>query len=114
MIAIILFIVFGLLFSYFATQNTATVAIYFGTYSLKNVPLYLLVLASLGLGIIFASIFYFVKTISYKLASGQKNKELSHKNKEITQLTKELHELEIENVKLKTKSGGESVDDDSI
>lgn len=114
MIALILFIAFGLLFSYFATLNTAAVSINFGSYILKNIPIYLLVLASVGIGIIFASLFYFVKSISYKFAFGKRNKELRDKNKEITQLTKELHELEIENTKLKTKSGEESVDEDAI
>lgn len=114
MIALILFIAFGLLFSYFATLNTASLTVNFGIYTLKNVPLYLLVLASVSLGIIFASLFYFVKSVSYKLAIRQINKELSHKNKEIAKLTKELHESEIENSKIKTGSGDESVDEDSI
>lgn len=74
----------------------------------------MLVLASVGLGIVFASIFYFVKSISYKFAFGKRNKEISRKNKEIAELTKELHGLEIENTKLKTKSGDETVDEDSI
>ena len=114
MIALILFIVFGLLFSYFATLNTVFVSVNFGTYTFKNVPLYLLVLASVGLGIVFASLFYFVKSLSYKFAFGKRNKEISRKNKEIAELTRELHELEIENTKLKSKSGEESQDEDSI
>lgn len=114
MIALILFIAFGIFFSYFATLNTANVTINFGVSTLDKVPLYLLVLASVSLGIIFASLFYLVKSISYKFAFGQRNKELREKNKEIGQLTKELHELEIENTKLKTKSGDEGADEDSI
>jgi uncharacterized integral membrane protein len=113
MIALILFIVFGLFFSYFATLNTSAVTINFSIYTIHNVPLYIVVLASVSLGIIFASIFYVVKSISYKFAFGQRNKEISHKNKEIADLTKQVHELEIENTKLKTKSG-DSVDEDSI
>jgi uncharacterized integral membrane protein len=114
MLALILFIAFGILFSFFATLNTSSVAVYFGIYTINSVPIYLLVLLSVALGTVFASIFYFVKTISYKLTIGQKNKELSLLNKEITQITKELHEMEIENAKLKTKSGDKSTDDDSI
>jgi uncharacterized integral membrane protein len=114
MLALILFLVFGLVFGYFSTLNTATVSVNFGIYTLTHVPVYLLVLASVGLGLLFASIFYFVKSISYKMASGQKNKELSRKNKEIAELNKEINELEIENAGLKSKSGGEPVDEESI
>jgi cell shape-determining protein MreC len=114
MVALILFIAFGLLFSYFATLNTASVTVNFGIYALSNIPQYILVLTSVGLGVIFASLFYAVKSISSKFILGQRNKELRDKNKEITDLTKELHELEIENAKLKSKSGSESVDEDSI
>jgi uncharacterized integral membrane protein len=114
MLALMLFIAFGILFSFFATLNTSSVAVHFGIYTLQSVPLYLLVLLSVALGIVFASIFYFVKTISYKLTIGQRNKELVQKNKELTDITKELHEMEIENAKLKTKSGDNPTDDDSI
>jgi uncharacterized integral membrane protein len=114
MIALILFIAFGLLFSYFATLNTGSVTVNFGFYLLKNIPVYILVLSSVGLGLLFASLFYLIKSISYKFSFGQKNKELREKNREITDLTKELHELEIENARLKTKSGTETADEDSI
>jgi uncharacterized integral membrane protein len=114
MIALILFIAFGLLFSYFATLNTSLITINLGFYTAANIPLYIIILASLGLGTVFASLFYFVKSISYKYTLGQKNRELREKNKEINELTKEFHELEIENAKLHTKSGVESVDDESI
>lgn len=114
MIALILFIAFGLLFSYFATMNTMSVTIHLGTYTLKNIPLYLLVLASVGLGVIFASLFYLVKSLGYRFAFGRRDKEISRKNREIADLTRELHELEIENTKLKTKNGESEEDEDSI
>jgi hypothetical protein len=114
MIALILFITFGLFFSYFATLNTTVVTLNFGVYILKNVPIYILVIISVGLGVIFASLFYFVKSISYKFAFGQRNKELKDKSKEIALLTRQLHEMEIENAKLKTKSGNLPDDGDSI
>lgn len=114
MIALILFIVFGILFSFFATMNTSPVTLQIGSSTLTNIPIYLVVLSSVGLGVVFATIFYFVKTISYKFAFGRRKKELADKNKEIAELTRELHKLEIENTKLKTKTGEEQEDDDSI
>lgn len=114
MIALILFIIFGLLFGYFATLNTSLVSLHFGIYSIDSVPVYLLVLVSLGVGTLFASVFYFLKSIGSAFALNKKEGEIRNEKKEIAELTKELHKLEIENTKLKTKNGGESEDEDSL
>lgn len=114
MLALFLFIVFGLLFGYFATLNTSLVTIHFGLYSAENVALYLLVLASLGVGVLFATLFYFVKTISSKLFVMKKERELANVHKDMVELNKKIHRLEIENTRLKTKTGEEVDDDDSL
>ncbi len=114
MLALILFILFGLLFSYFATLNTALVTIHFGIYTLDAIPLYILVLVSLGTGLLFAAIFYSLKSISSYFAFSKKSGELKNSNKEVVELTKKIHQLELENTKLKTKTGEEQTDEDSL
>ncbi len=112
MLALFLFIVFGVLFGYFATLNTMLVTIHFGTYTLSNIALYLVVLASLGIGVLFATLFYLVKTLSAKFVFHKKEGELMSAQREIAELTKKNHRLEIENTRLKTKAGEELADED--
>ena len=114
MLALILFSAFGLLFGYFATLNTSLVSIHFGAAVLGNIPMYFVVLASFGIGIVFTSLFYFFKSIPGMFAFGKKEKELSEKKKEIVELTKRVHELELENTKLRAKNGEEDTDDESL
>ena len=112
--ALFLFIAFGLLFGYFATLITGLVSVNFGTITIPNIPLYLLVLVSLGVGILFASLFYAFKSLGTRFFLGRKEGELSHAKKDIADLTKQVHQLELENTKLRTKLGEESGDDDSL
>lgn len=104
MLALILFLIFGLLFGFFATINTELVTVDFGTTSVELVPLYIVVLASLATGILFAALFYFLRSIPNWFAWGKKEKELSEAKKEIAELTKKIHELELENTKLKPRN----------
>ena len=114
MLALLLFVGFGLLFGYFATLNTMQVGINFGAGSLQHIPMYVLVLAALAVGMLFATIFYIIKLFSYQLASNRMTKELSEAKKEIMNLTKMNHKLELANTKLATANGEEPVDPDSI
>jgi hypothetical protein len=114
MVALLLFLVFGLLFGYFSTLNTSFVSVNFGQTSIHNVPLYMLVLASLGLGIVFATIFYFLKSIGTSFILGRKGKELAEAKQEIVKLNKTIHELQIDNTRLKTETGEIKTDDDSL
>lgn len=114
MVALSLFIAFGLLFGYFATLNTGVVSINFGLTTLKAVPLYVLVLLSLGLGVLFASLFYAFKSLGIKFFLGKKEGELALAKKEVAELTKRVHQLDIENTKLKVKNGEETDDENSL
>lgn len=114
MLALLLFIIFGLGFGYFATLNTSLVTVHFGTYTLENVSLYILVLASLGVGVLYASLFYLYKSFSSKMAISKKERELASLKKENMELMKEMHQLELENTRLKTKTGEESSDELSL
>jgi uncharacterized integral membrane protein len=114
MLALFLFIAFGIVFGYFATLNTGLVSVHFGTTTIPSIPLYLLVLVSLGLGVLFASLFYGFKSLGIRFFLGRKESEISHAKKDITELTRQVHQLELENTKLKTKLGEESGDDSSL
>lgn len=112
MLALLLYIAFGLIFGYFATLNTANVSVYFGSSSLENVPMYMLILLSFGIGVLFATLFYLVKLFSLQRLLNKKDKESMAYDKEIAELTKTSHKLEIENTRLKTKNGVTKEDDD--
>ena len=114
MFTIILIVVFGVLFSLFATLNTSTISINLGSRMLDNVPLYLVVLVSIGIGVVIVSIYHLLDVLSiYWTVDGQE-KEIKNTRKTINDLTKEIHVLELENTKLKTKLNEEDYDDDSI
>lgn len=114
MIALLLFIVFGLFFGYFATLNTSLVAIHFGAMSVPQIPMYVLVILSFALGVVFASLFYFVKYVAVQFAVRKSDQKLDENKKTSAELLKKIHQLELENTKLKTKNGISDVDDDSI
>ncbi|MDO8451409.1 MAG: LapA family protein [bacterium] len=114
MIALILFIAFGLLFGYFATLNTSLASISFGSYTLEPVPLYLVILTSFGLGVLLSGLFSFVKSLGAQSALSKKNNELADAEKENMELLKRVHQLELETTRLKAKTGEESEDEDSL
>ncbi len=114
MLALLLFVGFGLLFGYFATLNTAQVSVNFGMGSLQNVSMYVLVLVSVAIGMLFSTIFYIIKLFGYQLASSKSTKELAEAKKEIIDLTKSNHKLELANIKLAAANGDDPVDPDSI
>lgn len=114
MLALLLFVVFGFVFGYFATQNTNLVTVNFGLGSLPHVPMYMLVLAALSVGMLFATLFYIVKSFSFQHVTNRLTKELAEAKHENVELTKVNHKLELENTKLISAQGKESVDSDSI
>ncbi len=114
MSALILIVVFGIIFGYFATQNAGPITLYFGSYTLAQVPLYLVILGSLALGSLMVGLFYLVRVLSDRLTISEKEDELKKTKEEEVELTKEVHKLELENTKLKAELGEEDVDEDSL
>ncbi len=114
MLALFLFLAFGLLFGYFATLNTLAASVSFGAYTAQSLPIYIIVLLSLGIGVVVSSLFYIFKSLSNKLAMGKKDKELESVQKEMADLMKKVHRLELENTRLKTEAGEEVEDNDSL
>jgi uncharacterized integral membrane protein len=114
MITLILIISFGLIFGYFATQNTYSVVIHFLKYSTKPLPLYLIILISIGVGILITMVINFLRWFSTTRKLSRKEKDLRTSQNEIVELTKTVHKMEIENTKLEAELGKEDIDGDSI
>jgi hypothetical protein len=114
MLALFLFLAFGLLFGYFATLNTSVASVYFGANISYTIPMYVIILLSLGVGVIVSSLFYILKTFSEKMVIGKKDKEIEQINAQKSDLLKRVHTLELDNARLKTKAGEEIEDDDSL
>ena len=113
MLALLLFIAFGLLFGYFATLNTDLVSVHFGNLTLEPLPLYILVLISFGMGVLLASVFYAIKYLGNRFALGKKASEVTRVEKEMAELTKQIHKLELENTNLKARTGESSDEDEN-
>ena len=114
MITIVSIIVFGVLFSIFATNNTQTIDMSLGSYKITDIQLYLVVLIAIGIGVVIAGIYYLIHWLSVSMTMGEKDKEIKDYRKEINMLTKEVHKLELENTKLKSKLDEEDFDEESI
>lgn len=103
----------SILFSIFATQNTGPVNLNFGSYTIPNVPTYLVILAPLLIGLILAIFFHLTKNLSQSLTISEQKDELKRLKKDLAEITKSAHKLEVENAKIKAENGtGE--DEDSI
>jgi len=112
MLTLLLTVILAIVFAVFATQNTGTSTINFAGYSLQNVPLYLIVLIPLLMGLSFSFVIHLLKSLSSKLTINKGKSEIKTLKNEIAEVTKEAHKLELENTKLKAKTG--EFDEDSI
>jgi uncharacterized integral membrane protein len=117
MVLIILTTIVAILGAVFATQNTAQVAISLGAYHYTHVPLYLVVLVSILVGVVFSCVAYYVTLFSSSLTIRGKESALTDVRRENIEIAKKLHQVEVENAELKAKSSGEPIeplDDKSI
>ncbi len=111
---IILAVIVGLGIGYFATQNTNLISLYFGPYVAPEIPLYFVVIGSLLLGLLLAWIFSLVNSLTSKIALHGKENRIKEDERTIAELTKEIHQLELENTRLKEKSGEGDIDEKSL
>ncbi len=111
---IIFAVMMGSGIAYFATQNISLISLHFGTYTSPNIPLYLVATGALLLGLILAWVFSLVNSLSSKMTLHGKENKIKEEEKTIAELTKEIHQLELENTRLKEKSGEGDNDDKSL
>lgn len=113
MLTLVVTVLLGLGFAYFATQNTGTVGLSFGKYNLTNVPIYLVVLIPLLIGLVTSFFIYMARGLSSSLTINEQKDEIEKLKEENAEIAKDMHKLELENTKLKTGSG-EEFDEESI
>lgn len=101
MLSLIIAILFGLSITFFAFQNSILVPIMIGSFNIGNIPLYLVVIASLLLGIFMAWFISAMEGISHFFHIRQKDSVIHQDKKEKILLEKRIKDLEIENTKLK-------------
>lgn len=98
-------ILLGILFSVFATQNTNTIPIYFGDYTLPGIPVYVAILVPLLIGSLLMFLINLLKDLSQKMTIHEQTDKIKDYKKDLAEATKRAHKLELENVKMKLKNG---------
>lgn len=115
MFALIFTVLFSVVVAYFATQNTGLLTIHFASYTWSGIPIYLVMLGSLLVGLLFAWIFHILTAISASLTIKGKNKAIKDVKNENLELTKKVHQLELKNTKLTANEEDETLmEDDSL
>jgi uncharacterized integral membrane protein len=94
-------VLFGIVVSYLAIQNTALVPLNFAGHSFISTPLYLVILGSLLLGFLIAGVLSSVNSVFSSFKIMGKNNTINHAQKEIENLKEKYHQLELENAELK-------------
>jgi uncharacterized integral membrane protein len=104
MVSLIILIISGAGFAYFATQNTQYISVNLFHYTIGNIPLYVVVLAALLIGIVICWIISFFGFISTTMKIFGKDNKIKQSSKEIDSLNKKIRDLELENENLKGKA----------
>lgn len=112
MLVLLITVVLGIVFALFATQNTAPTSIYLGSYTLENVPVYLVALIPLLIGLSVSFFIHITRVLSDSLTISEHKDEVKNLKRELAEITKQAHKLELENTKLKAEVG--EFDEDSI
>jgi len=80
-------------------------------YSSRPLPIYLIILVSIGIGLLIAIAINFLKWISTNRKLSKKEKDLKKTEDEVNELTKTVHKLQLQNTKLETELGKEDNED---
>ncbi len=100
MFAFLIVVLFGILFSFFATQNTQGVAVQLLQYNFGNVPLYLVSLISLLAGVAVSWLISLLDWASNTMALRGRDMHIRKTEKVIQHLQEHVHELEAKNAEL--------------
>jgi FtsZ-binding cell division protein ZapB len=105
MFALLVIVLFGLLFSYLAGQNTFGVPVHIFNYQWNNIPLYLVALLSLLIGIALSWGLSIVNWTATTFTLMGKNTHIKKTEAEIALLQRTIHELKEENTALRNQKG---------
>ena len=100
----ILIVLFGILSAIFATQNSIHVPIILLGYSLREVPIYLVVSGSLLIGLLLSSFVSLINSISTTFKLRGKDSKTKESKKTVDGLVKKNRELELEVATLKERN----------
>lgn len=98
---LIILVLFGILASVFAIQNSTSVSITLLGYPLREVPMYFIVSGSLLIGLLLSSIVSFVNSIFTSFKMHGKDIKIKETKKTVEDLAKRNRELELEVTKLR-------------
>jgi uncharacterized integral membrane protein len=101
MLALIVMIIFGMLLTFFALENTNGVTMTVMNYTLQNVPLYAVVVGSVLFGLFVGWIMSLMDWVSTSLTLKGKESSIKSAQTAIDRLENKIHDLEIENARLK-------------
>ena len=109
MLALFLFVVFGLGMALFATQNTGLVHLTIGGFLFSGIPIYVIVLASLLVGILVSWLISLVNSFSTSFTIHGKESQIRRAQHTIEELRQDKTALEKENIRLKGETKHELV-----
>lgn len=114
MLLIILLLVTGAVLSYISQDNLSLVSVTIGPYVFANIPLFYVIIASLGTGFALSYVIHLYEALSNLWVLRGKKNEIEKNKSEVLELTKRIHQLELENEKLKPRAKAEPVDRDAL
>jgi lipopolysaccharide assembly protein A len=100
MATLIITVLLGLLFAWFAVVNTQNVSVNIAN-TLLTVPLFMLVIGSVLIGLLIAAVISSIDWISSSFALRNRESQIKEKEQTVEQLSTKVHDLEVENARLK-------------
>ena len=108
MLALVVVLLFGILFAVFATQNTTLTTITIANYELSGIPLYIVALGGLLLGVVISTILSFFDAIATFFTLHGKDSAISSHQRTINDLKRKIRDLELDNAKLRGERSNDS------
>jgi hypothetical protein len=103
MLVLLVAILYGLAFAFFATQNTLPTTLRLGDYLFTGIPLYLVVLGSLLLGTLLALVINLIESIPNSFALWSKDHKIDAADRTIEDRDRRIQELQMENIRLRER-----------
>lgn len=101
MFTLILLVIIGLSFGYFATMNTMTIPVNIAGVTYNDVPLYIVLGITLLLGLALSWVISMVDSVYTSMAFRGKDRAIRDRERTVDSLSKQVHDLEVENAKLR-------------
>lgn len=114
MLALIVMIVFGLLLTFFALENTNLVSMTVLNYTVQNIPLYMIVIGSVLFGLFVGWVMSLMDWVSTSLALRGKESTIKKANTTIGQLEDKVRQLEVENARLTVENKPMLIDHNEV